>query len=45
VGQFVVGVQNSQEITHESNLVGCEEPAGIFVRTMERFVELLRGSR
>jgi uncharacterized protein YecE (DUF72 family) len=35
VGVFVVGVQNSQEITHERNLVGSEEPAGTFVRTME----------
>jgi uncharacterized protein YecE (DUF72 family) len=27
-------IQNSQEITHEQNLVGCEVPAGTFVRTM-----------
>jgi uncharacterized protein YecE (DUF72 family) len=34
VGVFVVGVQNSQEITHERNLVGCEEPAEAFIRKM-----------
>jgi uncharacterized protein YecE (DUF72 family) len=27
-------VRNSQEITHEKNLVGSEEPAGTFVQTM-----------
>jgi uncharacterized protein YecE (DUF72 family) len=32
---FVVDVQNSQEITHEQRLVGCEELAESFVRTME----------
>jgi len=31
----VVGIRDSQEITHENNLVGCEEPAETFVRTME----------
>jgi uncharacterized protein YecE (DUF72 family) len=34
VSAFVDGVQNSQEITHERNLVGSGEPAGTFVRTM-----------
>jgi uncharacterized protein YecE (DUF72 family) len=32
---FVVGVQNSQEITHERNLVDCGELTESFVRTME----------
>jgi uncharacterized protein YecE (DUF72 family) len=45
VGAFVPDVQNSQEITHENNLVGCEGPAETFVRTMEvlgdRLVPLL----
>ena len=27
-------IQNSQEITHERGLVGCEEPATDFIRTM-----------
>src|SRR5215216_1630227 len=35
VSAFVDGIQNSQEITHEKNLVGCEAPAETFVRTME----------
>jgi uncharacterized protein YecE (DUF72 family) len=34
VSAFVTGVQNSQEITHEANLVGSEEPAHTFIRTM-----------
>jgi uncharacterized protein YecE (DUF72 family) len=34
VSVFVSGVQNSQEITHEKNLVGCEEPAATFIQTM-----------
>jgi uncharacterized protein YecE (DUF72 family) len=34
VGVFVVGVQNTQEITHEKNLVGSEEPAHTFIQTM-----------
>jgi len=35
VSAFVDGVQNSQEITHERNLVGSGEAAETFVRTME----------
>jgi uncharacterized protein YecE (DUF72 family) len=35
VGAFVPVIQNSQEITHENNLVDSEEPAETFVRTME----------
>ena len=31
---FVTGVQNSQEITHEKNLVDSRELAENFVRTM-----------
>ena len=31
---FASGVLNSQEITHEKNLFGAEEPAENFVRTM-----------
>jgi uncharacterized protein YecE (DUF72 family) len=34
VSAFVGDIQNSQEITHEKNLVGSEEPAGTFVQTM-----------
>jgi uncharacterized protein YecE (DUF72 family) len=34
VSAFVDGIQNSQEVTHEKNLVGCEEAAETFVRTM-----------
>jgi uncharacterized protein YecE (DUF72 family) len=34
VSAFVGDVQNSQEITHEKNLVGSEELAGTFVQTM-----------
>jgi uncharacterized protein YecE (DUF72 family) len=34
VSAFVPVIQNSQEITHEKNLVGCEEPAETFVETM-----------
>src|SRR5215217_8159160 len=34
VGVFVAGMQNSQEITHENNLVGSEAEADSFVRTM-----------
>jgi uncharacterized protein YecE (DUF72 family) len=34
VGAFVADKQNSQEITHERNLVGAEEPARTFVQTM-----------
>jgi uncharacterized protein YecE (DUF72 family) len=34
VSTFVGNVQNSQEITHEKNLVGCEDAARVFVRTM-----------
>jgi uncharacterized protein YecE (DUF72 family) len=34
VGVFVVGVQNTQEIPHEKNLVGSEEPAHTFIQTM-----------
>jgi uncharacterized protein YecE (DUF72 family) len=34
VSTFVDGIQNSQEITHEMNLAGCEEPAQTFVETM-----------
>jgi uncharacterized protein YecE (DUF72 family) len=34
VGVFVVGVHNTQEITHEKNLVGSEEPAHTFIQTM-----------
>jgi uncharacterized protein YecE (DUF72 family) len=41
VGTFVTDVQNSQEITHEKNLVGCEDLAGAFVRTMQLLGEKL----
>jgi uncharacterized protein YecE (DUF72 family) len=34
VSAFVGDIQNSQEITHEKNLVGSEEPARTFVQTM-----------
>jgi uncharacterized protein YecE (DUF72 family) len=34
VSAFVYGVQNSQEVTHESNLVGSEAEAQRFVGTM-----------
>jgi hypothetical protein len=34
VSAFVDVVQNSQEITHERNLVGCEKEVEDFVRTM-----------
>jgi uncharacterized protein YecE (DUF72 family) len=34
VGTFVTSMRFPQEITHENNLVGCEEPAETFVRTM-----------
>ena len=34
VSAFVDGVRKSQEITHEKNLVGCEEPAATFIQTM-----------
>jgi uncharacterized protein YecE (DUF72 family) len=34
VSAFAGVVLNSQEITHERNLVGCEEAAETFVRTM-----------
>ncbi len=34
VSAFVGGVQNSREITHEKNLVGCEDAARDFIRTM-----------
>ena len=32
---FLFAAKFPQEITHENNLVGCEEPAGTFVGTME----------
>ena len=35
VSAFAGGVLNSQEITHEKNLVGCEEQTEAFIRTME----------
>ena len=35
VGAFVPVIQNSQEITHEKNLVGCEDLTANFLRTME----------
>jgi uncharacterized protein YecE (DUF72 family) len=35
VSALVAGMQNSQEITHERNLVDAEEPTRAFVRTME----------
>jgi uncharacterized protein YecE (DUF72 family) len=35
VSVFVAGVQNSQEITHEKNLVNCKDAAENFVRTMQ----------
>ncbi|HSL01463.1 MAG TPA: DUF72 domain-containing protein [Rubrobacteraceae bacterium] len=35
VSMFVDGIQNSQEITHEKSLVGCEDLAVTFVRTMD----------
>ncbi len=34
VSEFVGGVPNSQEITHEKNLVGCKGAAKTFVRRM-----------
>jgi uncharacterized protein YecE (DUF72 family) len=34
VSEFVDGVQNSQEITHEKNLVGAEPETDAFLRTM-----------
>jgi len=34
VGAFVAGIQDSQEITHEKNLVGAESETQNFVRTM-----------
>jgi uncharacterized protein YecE (DUF72 family) len=34
VSAFVSDIQNSQEITHEKNLVGSEEPAHTFIQTM-----------
>jgi hypothetical protein len=34
VDAFVAGVQNSQEITHENNLVGTEAETIGFLRTM-----------
>jgi uncharacterized protein YecE (DUF72 family) len=34
VSAFVSGIRNSQEITHERNLVGCEKEVEDFVRTM-----------
>jgi uncharacterized protein YecE (DUF72 family) len=35
VSVFVASVQNSQEITHEKNLVNCKDAAENFVRTMQ----------
>jgi uncharacterized protein YecE (DUF72 family) len=35
VSAFVDCVQNSQEITHERNLVDSKDAAGYFVRTMQ----------
>jgi uncharacterized protein YecE (DUF72 family) len=35
VSAFVGDVQNPQEITHERSLIGCEEAAESFVRTMQ----------
>ena len=35
VSAFVAGVQNSREITHDKNLVGCKEAAERFVRMMQ----------
>ena len=34
VGVFVVGIQNSKEITHEQNLVGAEAEVETFISTM-----------
>ena len=34
VSSFVSAIQNSQEITHENNLVGSSEPTRAFVETM-----------
>src|SRR5215210_4052765 len=34
VSAFVVGIQNSKEITHEQNLVGAEAEAESFISTM-----------
>jgi uncharacterized protein YecE (DUF72 family) len=34
VSEFVVGIQNSQEITHENNLVDVEPETEAFLRTM-----------
>jgi uncharacterized protein YecE (DUF72 family) len=33
-GAFVGNVRDSQEITHENNLVGCEEPTETFIQAM-----------
>jgi uncharacterized protein YecE (DUF72 family) len=41
VSAIVDGIQNSQEITHEKNLVGCEDLAQNFLRTMERLGDRL----
>jgi uncharacterized protein YecE (DUF72 family) len=41
VSAFVDGIQNSQEITHEKNLVGCEGPTETFARTMELLCDRL----
>jgi uncharacterized protein YecE (DUF72 family) len=35
VSAFVDDIQNSQEVTHEKNLVNCEKPTETFLRTME----------
>jgi uncharacterized protein YecE (DUF72 family) len=35
VSAIVDGIENSQEITHEKNLVGCKDLAQNFLRTME----------
>jgi uncharacterized protein YecE (DUF72 family) len=41
VSTFVTDVQNSQEITHEKNLVNCKDAAENFVRTMQPLEERL----
>jgi uncharacterized protein YecE (DUF72 family) len=35
VGAFAGGVQNSQEVTHERNLVSCEAETDSFISTMD----------
>ena len=41
VGVFVTGIQNSQEITHERNLVGAEAEAEAFLDTIAELADRL----